>query len=69
MKALKFIYEYKFIILPIFLFIGVIYDFVHIHFNMYKQEYRILEYGVEINFSIIFYKLKSLIKGVIQWIV
>lgn len=66
MKAVKFLYEQKFIIVPLFLFIGVIYDFVHIHFNIYNQGYKILEYGIEINFSIIFYKLKLLVGGILN---
>lgn len=50
MKFLKFLWDYKYIIVPVFLLIGVYFDFAHI-FMKIETEYKGFSYGVELNFS------------------
>ena len=47
---LKFIWEYKTILLPLFLWVGVILDYAHVSLVV-PRDYLGISYSVEINFT------------------
>jgi len=63
-QIFSFLWEYKYIIIPSFLWIGVYFDYAHILLS-FPTDYAGLYYGVEINFSILVDLIKNLIQGVI----
>ncbi|WP_457744531.1 hypothetical protein [Sulfurimonas sp.] len=67
MKFFNFVWEYKYIIIPIFLWIGVFLDYAHIYLNL-EKEYVGVSYGVEVNFSVLYNLIFNTIKGVIYGI-
>jgi hypothetical protein len=66
MKLLKFLWEYKYIVMPLFLWISVYLDVAHLYLEFPKQ-YKGIYYGVEINFSalaeLIIKNIKSITGG------
>ena len=68
MKFFNFVWEYKYIIMPIFLWIGVFMDYAHIYLNVEEKEYVGVSYGVEVNFSVLYNLIFNTIKGVIYGI-
>jgi len=61
---MKKLWEYRYVVLPIFLWIGVYYDYAHIMLE-FPQEYTGIYYGVEVNFSVLLDLIKNFIQGVI----
>ena len=66
MKLLKFLWEFKYIIIPIFLWMGVYFDYAHLSLR-FPTQYTGFSYGVEVNFSaladLIIKNIKSIIRG------
>jgi len=50
MRALKLLWEYKYIVIPVFLWLGVYFDFAHLSLQ-FPTQYKGFSYGVEVNFS------------------
>lgn len=64
-KIMLSLFEYRHIVIPSFLWIGVYYDYAHILMS-FPKEYVGVYYGVEINFSLLIDLTQNLIKGVIK---
>ncbi len=64
MKKANFIWENRYIVIPVFLWIGVYFDYAHLYLY-FPSEYVGIAYGVEINFSqilqVLIYKIKLII--------
>lgn len=59
-----FLFEYRYVVIPSFLWLGIYYDYAHILMS-FPKDYTGVYYGVEINFSVLVDLIKNLIKGVI----
>jgi len=64
MKFLTLMWEYKYVVMPVFLWLGVFYDYAHIYLNVEERKYIGVSYGVEMNFSVIYNLLINFTKGV-----
>lgn len=62
MKLLKFLWEYKYIIIPVFLSIGVYFDYAHVFMDI-PSEYRGFSYGIEVNLSALADLIINIFKG------
>lgn len=67
MKFFHFVWEYKYILIPSFIWVGVFFDYAHIYLNL-EKEYVGVSYGVEVNFSVLYNLIFNTIKGVIYGI-
>ena len=71
-STLKFMWNYKHIIIPLFLWIGIVLDYAHINFIIHKigsnSDYNGFSYSVEVSFSHIWNLITSSIKNLIQGI-
>ena len=70
---LKFMWNYKHIIIPLFLWIGIVLDYAHINFIIHKigsnnSDYNGFSYSVEVSFTqiwnLITTNINNMIKGI-----
>lgn len=65
---LKFIWEYKHIIVPLFLWVGSVLDYAHISFIIHKissnSDYNGFSYSVAVSFTEIWNLITTKIQGI-----
>lgn len=70
-RYIKFLWDWKTVTIPLFLFCGILLDYAHVEFLFEKNQYNGVSYSVEINFSRIWHliteNINNLIKGILKW--